>query len=303
VASAQHGTLSSPRATGLLLIALAAVSWGTTGATMKLVARDSAMSPLLVGFFRVAIAAPCLLLADRVAAGPIRVPAGGERWRLVAGGVAMGAYQVCYFWGVAKTSVAVGALIAICSAPLLMIGLAALWLGERVSRTTGAALAAGVTGAALLTVGPHGAGNLPAGFLEGVGLSLGAGLAYAVYAVVVKDVVARLPPLVIAALTFWVAALVLLPALGTERAGGGPATWALLAYLGLVPTALAYVCYVVGMRTTPVAVSGVLTLLEPLTATLLGVAFFGDRLGAMGTAGALLLLGAVVTLALHSHAR
>jgi hypothetical protein len=33
------------------------------------------------------------------------------------------------------------------------------------------------------------------------------------------------------------------------------------------------------------------------------VAFFGDRLGAMGTAGALLLLGAVVTLALHSHAR
>jgi DME family drug/metabolite transporter len=302
VARAHDGALSTPRTLGLLLIALAAVTWGTTGATLKLVARDSAMSPLLVGFFRVAIAAPALLLAAR-AAGPIRVPAGGERWRLVAGGVAMGAYQVCYFWGVAKTSVAVGALIAICSAPLFMIGLAALWLGERVSRTTGMALAAGVTGAALLTVGPHGLGSLPAGFLEGVALALGAGLAYAVYAVVVKDLVARLPPLPIAAVTFWVAALVLLPALATERATAGPATWALLAYLGLVPTALAYVCYVVGMRTTPVAASGVLTLIEPLTATLLGVVFFGDRLGSTGAAGALLLLGAVATLAHHSRVR
>jgi drug/metabolite transporter, DME family len=278
------------------------VSWGTTGATMMLVARDSALSPLLVGFFRVAIAAPCLLLAARAVGGPIRLPAGGERWRLVAGGIAMGAYQVCYFGGVAKTSVAVGALIAICSAPLLMIGLAALVLGERVGRATSAALVAGVTGAALLTVGPHGAGAQPAGFPGGVGLALGAGLAYAVYAVIVKDVVARLPPLLIAALTFWVAALVLLPALATGRATGGPATWALLAYLGVVPTALAYVGYVAGMRTTPVAVSGILTLLEPLTATLLGVAFFDDQLGAMGTVGALLLLGAVAVLGLRARA-
>jgi DME family drug/metabolite transporter len=298
-----HGALSPSRATGLVLIALAAVSWGTTGATMTLVARDSAMSPLLVGFFRVAIAAPCLLLAARAAGGPIRLPAGGERWRLVAGGVAMGGYQVCYFWGVAKTSVAVGSLIAICSAPLFMLALAALWLGERVSRTTGLALVAGVTGAALLTVGPHGIGALPAGFLGGVALALGAGLAYAVYAVVVKDVVERLPPVPIAALTFAVAALVLSPALATERVTGGPTTWALLGYLGLVPTTLAYMAYVVGMRTTPVAVSGILSLIEPLTATLLGVAFFGDRLGATGAAGATLLLGAVAFLALESRSR
>jgi DME family drug/metabolite transporter len=279
------------------------VSWGTTGATMTLVARDSAMSPPLVGFFRVAIAAPCLLVAARAASGPVTLPAGGERWRLVAGGIAMGAYQVCYFWGVAKTSVAVGSLIAICSAPLFILGLAALWLGERVGRTTGAALVAGVTGAALLTVGPHGIGTLPAGFLGGVALALGAGLAYAVYAVVVKDVVARVAPLPIAAFTFAVAALVLLPALATERTAAGPATWALLAYLGLVPTALAYMAYVVGMRTTPVSVSGILSLIEPLTATLLGVAFFGNRLGATGAAGAMLLLGAVAVLAVHSRAR
>ncbi|HEV8311097.1 MAG TPA: EamA family transporter [Methylomirabilota bacterium] len=282
---------------GFALIALAAVTWGTTGATMKLVARDSPMSPLLVGFFRVAIAAPCLFLAARASSGSIRVGETGDRWRLLVAGLAMGSYQVCYFWGVAKTSVAVGALIAICSAPLMMIMLAAMILGEHVTPVTWAALAAGVTGAALLTIGPHGLGALPPGFVAGVFLALGAGVSYALYAVLVKDVVGRVPPLAIAALTFGVAALSLAPALVAERIVASPRTWLLLAYLGVVPTALAYMLYVIGLRTTPVAVSGILTLVEPLTATLLGVAVFGDRLGGFGALGAGLLLGAVVILA------
>ena len=42
--------------------------------------------------------------------------------------------------------------------------------------------------------------------------------------------------------------------------------------------------------------AGVLGLLEPLTATLLGVLFFGDRLGQVGVVGAALLLVAVLGL-------
>jgi drug/metabolite transporter, DME family len=37
----------------------------------------------------------------------------------------------------------------------------------------------------------------------------------------------------------------------------------------------------------------VTTLLEPLTATILGVALFGERLGAVGSVGALLLVAAL----------
>lgn len=64
---------------------------------MKLVARNSPMSPLLVGFFRVAIAAPCLLLVARAAGGPIRLPGAGDRRRVLVAGLAMGSYQVGYF--------------------------------------------------------------------------------------------------------------------------------------------------------------------------------------------------------------
>ena len=229
----------------------------------------------------------------------MRPPARGDRGRLLVAGLAMGAYQVCYFWGVAKTSVAVGSLIAICSAPLLITVLAAVFLGERIDRLTWGALAAGITGAALLTVGPDGLGRLPPGFLAGVALALGAGLSYAAYAVVVKDVVRRVPPLTVAALSFSIAALSLLPVLLVERPWADARAWALLAYLGVVPTAVAYILYVIGLRTTPVTVSGVLTLAEPLTATLLGVFFFGDRLGFSGGLGAGLLLAAVLGLTIR----
>ncbi|HZS34751.1 MAG TPA: DMT family transporter, partial [Methylomirabilota bacterium] len=146
---------------GFLLLVLAAVSWGTTGTTMKLVAAGSSMSPLLVGLVRVAIAAPCLWGVARWLTGPVRLPPRKHAGPVLLAGLAMGAYQVCYFGGVARTSVAVGSLIAICSAPLLITLLAALWLGERTDALTWAALAAGVSGAALLTIGPHGAGRLP----------------------------------------------------------------------------------------------------------------------------------------------
>jgi DME family drug/metabolite transporter len=112
----------------------------------------------------------------------------------------------------------------------------------------------------------------------------------------VKSLVPRTPPLTIAALTFSIAALTLLPVLLTERPEADARGWALLAYLGVVPTAVAYVLYVVALRTTRVTVSGVLTLVEPLTATLLGVVFFGDRLGLAGAVGAALLLSAVLGL-------
>jgi len=46
----------------------------------------------------------------------------------------------------------------------------------------------------------------------------------------------------------------------------------------------------------PATAAGVVSLLEPLTATTLGVLVFGERLGPIGLAGAVLLLAALVLL-------
>jgi DME family drug/metabolite transporter len=74
------------------------------------------------------------------------------------------------------------------------------------------------------------------------------------------------------------------------------AGWPLLVYLGLGPTAVAYALFTAGLGRVPATVAGIVSLLEPLTATTLGLLVFGERLGAVGVAGACLLLAALTLL-------
>ena len=205
---------------GLALIAIAAASWGTTGATMTLLSREAAVSPLLVGWSRLAIAAPLLVLA---AAGVGRFGArhpSRRPWPSLADlplcaalGLAMAAYQVCYFRAVTLVGVAPAALLAICSAPLLIAVLAALFLGERLTPLVRLSLGMATAGTALLVVGPRGFGEIAGHFGLGALLALGAGVSYAAYAVAAKGLLARVTPLAVSAITFALAALFLAPAL------------------------------------------------------------------------------------------
>jgi DME family drug/metabolite transporter len=289
---------SSPaRLRGLALIALAAVSWGTTGSvTAVLVARAGA-HPLVIGTARLAVGAVILLALARAVAGPIRLgPA--NAWRCVGMGLAMAAFQASYFSAVTLTGIAITALLAICSAPLMIATLAAATLGERLTPRLGAALALGVAGTVLLVVSDRAAGDLAPRSLLGLSLALGAGLAYAIYVVIGKAALRRAAPLPLAAANFSLAAALLLPALTLPGAPQQLALgWPWLLYLGVVTTAGAYACYTLGLREVSASAAGIASLLEPLTATALGVLVFGERLGAIGTLGAALMLGALLTLA------
>ena len=289
---------------GLLLVALAAASWGTTGATMTLLSRDAAASPLLVGWSRLAIAAPCLMLAAGAARLGARHPT-RRAWPSLrdlplcaALGLAMAAYQVCYFRAVTLVGVAAAALLAICSAPLLIAVLAAALLGERLTSLVRLSLGMAVAGTALLVVGPRGLDQVTGHFGLGALLALGAGVSYAVYAVAAKGLLARVTPLAVAAITFALAAVFLAPALLGEEAllHTLSAGWPLFLYLGVGPTAVAYALFTAGLTRVPATAAGIVSLLEPLTATTLGLVVFGERLGAVGTAGALLLLLALALL-------
>jgi DME family drug/metabolite transporter len=284
---------------GLLLVAIAAISWGTTGATMTLAAGDAGAGPLLVGWARLAVAAPCLLAtAALFRARPLVAPARGDGLALAAAGAAMAAYQVCYFTAVTLAGIAVTALLAICSAPLMIALLAALYLGERLTRAVRVSLGLAVLGTALLVIGSRGPGEVAGRSALGALLALGAGLSYAVYAVGTKRLLARAAPLPLAAATFTLAALLITPVLLAEPSVRRPLAeaWPLLVYLGVGPTALAYILFTAGLRRVPATTAGVVSLLEPLTATTLGVMVFGESLGPAGMAGAALLLAALLLL-------
>lgn len=292
---------SSPRALrGLVLVALAAVSWGTTGTATTFLVRDAAATPLVIGVARLALAALVLGLLARLR-GPLTV-ARAEIVPCVAMGACMAVFQAGYFSAVVLVGIALTALIAICSAPLAIAVLARVVLGERLSSRGVLSLAVGVAGTALLIVGPRGMADVAPRFIGGVALALAAGFAYALYVVIAKASLARTAPLPLAAITFLAGTLWLAPVLffADQPARQIVAGWPLLLYLGVVTTGLAYAAYTTGLRTVPAAAAGIVSLLEPLTATALGVILFGERLGPLGVVGAALLLGALVLLTTES---
>jgi DME family drug/metabolite transporter len=172
-------------------------------------------------------------------------------------------------------------------------------LGERPPARVGTALGLGMAGTALLVAGPRAAADLSPRFLGGIALAALAALAFATFVVTAKTSLTRSAPLPLAGATFATAAVLLAPAVVAsdlppvrQIASGWP--WYL--YLGVVTTGVAYALYTNGLRRVSAAAAGVVSLLEPLSATLLGVLLFGERLGAGGVAGAALLLGAMALL-------
>lgn len=283
---------SPGEATGWLLIVMAATTWGTMGTAGKLLGSEAGASAVMIGFVRLLIAAPLLLGIATVIEGPIRI----RRPGFILGGTCMAAYQICFFSGVPLAGVAVTTLLTICTAPLMIALLSFLFLKERLTQRVLGALTVGVVGTTLLVggaeihAGPH--------FLLGVLLALGAALGYAVFAVMTKVGLGDFKPLSLSALTLSVAGLVLLPIVlithpsVSEVARG----WPLFLYMGLAPTAFSYGLYTIGLRRTTATKASIAGLVEPLTATMLGVIVFREQLGALGWTGAALLLSALLFL-------
>ena len=128
-----------------------------------------------------------------------------------------------------------------------------------------------------------------------IGVSAGG---FAAVTLIGTSLVTGLDELTLNGFGFSLGGLVLLPLAGVL--GGaigfrpGLASAGLLAALGIGPTAAAYTLYFRGLRKASASTAALLTLIEPLAATLLAAVVLGDRLSATGIAGAVVLLAAVV---------
>ena len=275
----------------------AAVLWGTTGAAAHY-APDEA-SPLSIGAARIVGGGLLLvLLAARGRAQPSPAVPGaiGGRARaalLALGTAAVAGYQLCFFSAVDRTGVAVGTVVAIGSAPVLTGVLARALLGTGLSARWWAATALAIGGAGVLVEG----GADGAVDTAGVALALGAGLAYACYALAASTLIRRgADSTRVMAAMFGGAGALLIPVL----LGGDPG-WLLgwrgalvAAWLALAATAAAYVLYGRGLRTTPPATAATLSLAEPAVAAGLGLTVLGEP-ASWATAVGLALIGAGLT--------
>lgn len=216
----------------------------------------------------------------------------------------MAAYQACYFLAVPLAGVAITALVSICSSPIFITLLAAKFLGEKLTLKIYLSLGLGIAGTSLLVINPNAITNQGWQFFWGVLLALSAGFFYATYAVGAKSVIKNLDPFTVLALSFTAAGLMLSPALlftNSLNTQNLQIQAPFLLYLGLVSTGVAYLIYMQGLKSTTATVAGIAVLLEPLTATCLGILIFRETMGINGAIGGLLLLGAIAILSLQKQ--
>jgi DME family drug/metabolite transporter len=278
-------------------VLLASLCFGTTG-TAQALGPDG--SPLTVGAARVAAGAIVLILAERLTRHPGAGP--WSRWTTLIGGLGVAGYQLCFFAAVKDTGVAVGTVVALGSAPALA-GIGAMLLdGSRPGPGWGAATALASAGVALMAL----AGADATVSLPGIALALGAGASYAVYTLTTKRLLSAghaVEPVM--ARQFAIGAVLLIPVLVWGDIGwlSGADGIAMVLFLGLVPTGIAYLLFARGLRALPAGEVATLTLAEPVTAALLGAVVLGERPGLLAVGGIALILGGLAMLALPRRAR
>uniref|UniRef100_UPI0033403DE9 DMT family transporter n=1 Tax=Castellaniella defragrans TaxID=75697 RepID=UPI0033403DE9 len=282
-----HGTNSIR---GILLVLCAGVLWGTTGTTQSF--SPDGLSPYWVGALRLAIAAMFFIAYAGAAIKPgrIRTSLAGMDWRrILLAGACMAGYNLAFFAGVKATGVAIGTALALGSGPI-WAGLLQIPGGGMPPRGWWPGTLLAVAGGVLLVLGRG--GELRAD-PAGIALCLAAGFAYALYAILNKHMVHRADPGLVTLAVFSVAAIIALPA-AWRWAGALDITgqgWAVVAFLGIAATGIAYLLFSSGLRGITAASGVSLALMEPVTAFLLALAVVGERPALAAYAGLAALLG------------
>jgi DME family drug/metabolite transporter len=296
-----------PVGRGLTYLAVAGVTWGTTGAAADLLYRSSDLGPVAISFWRY-VSGLSLLLAVR-AIRPVPTPTSAQprqrpHQRLrqrVAIGVGLAVFQTAYFAAVQTTGLAVATIVTLGAGPVLIAIGAWLTMGERLGGVGVLALAGAIVGLAVLVLGNSGTTVRPLG----IGLALLSAAGYAV-ATLLARWAGRTglgdDPFSMTAWAFGIGAVVVLPFAAIEGLLPHSAhlgrVLAVLLYVAAVPTALAYPLYFAGAAVVRAATASVIMLIEPVSAAVLAVALLGEQLTAPTIVGALLLLPAIASLAI-----
>jgi drug/metabolite transporter (DMT)-like permease len=291
------------RAAGVGLVLLSSVCFGASGPFGKALI-EAGLGPLQAVWLRIAVAA--LVLVPLAAAVRGRAALAGLRPHarplIVYGLAGVAGCQACYFVAASRLPVGVAILLEF-SGPVIVLGWLRLVRRVPVHRTAAAGVATAMVGLALVVQVWTGLSLDPVGLAAG----LGAAACQASYFLIVDRLAGRVDPLVItsagsvvgaASLTVlaapWALPWEVLPA-QVPFAGHTAPGWALVAWIGIVSTVIAYLTGVAGLQRLPAQVGGAICYTEAVAAALIAWAVLGERLTPLQmTGGAIVLTGAYI---------
>jgi DME family drug/metabolite transporter len=290
-----------PVGRGLWFVCIAATAWGTGGAVAAVLYDTSGLGPVAVSWWRF-VGGALLLAAVRRPSAPF--PWHG--WRsMVVTGCGLALYQTAYYVSIQYTGLAVATVVTLGAGPVLIAVGARVAGIESLDGAGVAACGGALLGLVLLVGGSSGGVGGPSGGLSGRDMTIGVAFAllsaagYAAVTLLTRrgNGIDRYDT---ALGGFAVGAVVLTPLAlvdGPLPAGSGVAvTAALLVYLMVVPTALAYALFFAGLAVVRATTASVVALVEPLTAAAVAVTLLGERVTPVAALGGAILLGTVFLL-------
>lgn len=271
---------------------LAGICFGTTGTAQAL--GPKGVSPLAVGSSRLIVGGLLLYLLHRSAIKSAAKIASRDLW-LSAIGVVL--YQITFFSAVKSTGVAIGTVTALGSAPALTGLVAYIVNREKPTKRWFFATVITTLGIVLLSTSKGLADFNFRGFL----LALGAGASYSIFAVTSKRALTTGVSITDAMFRiFALGAILSTPLLfvGNMHWLVTPRGLMLILWLGLIPTAVAYIAYAYGLAKVRASTASTLILAEPATATLLAAIVLGEAINARGWTGIVIVIIGLIYLSI-----
>lgn len=278
------------RAKGYLLGAVAAATYGMNPLFALPLYADG-MNPDSVLLFRYLLALP--VVAAMVAARGQRFTVSRHLLApLLALGVLMAFSSLTLFLSYNHMDAGIASTLLFVY-PVMVAVIMAVLFRERIKIITALCIVTALAGILLLYNGPDGA------TLSGIGtlLVILSALSYALYIVAVnRPAMKQVATLTLTLYVLAAGTMLFAARLCTSTPLTLPTRWYLwgcLAALAIFPTAISLLCTTRAIQcigSTPTAILGAL---EPVTAVIIGVTIFGERLGCREIAGLILIVGAV----------
>ncbi|TBU72249.1 DMT family transporter [Phytopseudomonas daroniae] len=182
----------------------------------------------------------------------------------MASGVAIVGNWLLLFASYSRASIAIGTAVYNVQ-PFMLVGLAALFLGEKLTVQKLAWLSVSFMGM-LAIVSAHGSQEQSGeDYLLGIGMALAAAFLYAIAALIIKKL-KEVPPHLIALIQVSVGVVMLAPLADLSSLPQGEDVWSILITLGVVHTGGMYVLLYGAIQKLPTALTGALSFIYPIAA-------------------------------------
>lgn len=288
---------------GALLVMMAGVLWGTTGIIVKAIYAVTTMGPVSVSLFRLLVALPFLAILVTMKRYDLSMTRRELMLFAGLGFCGLTVFVILYFASFKYTTVQHAAAL-LYTAPAFVALLSWIILKERMTRAKVTAVALSVLGA-LLIVGVLRGGQLFGSRTQiGDWLALASGLAYSSWYIFGKVLGRNREPAVVCFVGMSFGALFLFliaVATGALQIPNGAIAWELLALLGLVPTALAYLSYLAGLRLIEATRASIFAIIEPVTAVILGFLLLQETLSYDSLLGFALIVSSILLISLTAN--